>query len=167
MQPIRPISVTLVAAAAGDYLAADIISNSVTDTLGVALRLPNFAVAANGVGTIVGLRAKCSEDAVLVTLRLHFYNLQPLAAEVEMEDNVAMDLAKTGAGRNKWVGSMLMNPFVDRGTAMATSDNPDLFEPFQTLGSQTNGDLFMVAVLETAEANETAGMTIDFTFYVI
>ncbi len=164
VQPVRFTTTRLTAAAAGDYAAGDVMSQNVTDTLGTCLILPNFVVNPGDTGTVTAIRARCSEDAVLVTLRLFCFNAMPLPLEIEMDDNIAFNF-KTAEGQNKFVGSILLNPFVDRGTSTSTSDNPNLFEPMKCASGSTT--LFVLPALETAEANETAGMTIDFDFYVI
>lgn len=158
-------SVSLTAAAAGDYAAGDVMSNSVTDTLGVPMYIPGIARTKGGVVNIQAIRAVCSEDAVLVTMRLHFFTLAPLPGEVEMDDNIAYTV-KTAAGGAKFVGSLLLSPFVDRGTAVSTSDT--VYSPIEPLHCDPNETgLFFVVVLETAEANETAGMDIRFDFYAL
>ena len=158
-------SVSLIAAAAGDYAAGDVMSNSVTDTLGLPLYIAGLARTKGGVVNIQAIRAVCSEDAVLVTLRLHFFTLLPTPAEVEMDDNIAFTV-KTVAGGLKWVGSLLLSPFVDRGTAVSTSDT--VYSPIEPMHCDVNDTgLWFLPVLETAEANETANMDIRFDFYAL
>ena len=151
-------------AAAGDYAAGDVLSASATANAGRATYVPKLARDRGGVATIVGIRATCTEDAVLTSLRLHFFKRAPLVAEVEMDDNAAFDLV-TAAGRDKWVGSILLNAFADRGTSGSTSDNADLREPFAC--SEEDDGLWMVVTTEVAEANESANMVLHFDFYCL
>lgn len=163
--PIRHAArVVLIAAAAGDYTAADVISNSATADAGVANELPNAAREPGGVATIVAVRVKCSEDAVLATLKLHFFDEAPLAAEVEMDDNAAYNV-KTAAGHDKHLGSILLNAMTDKGTTLSSSDTVDITEPFKCRPGYKN--LWFVVETTTAEANETAGMSLTFDFYCL
>ena len=164
--PIRyAASVQVTCAAAGDYAAGDAISASATDTLGRAIWVPDLARPPGGVATIMTIVAKCSEDAVLASLRLFWFLEEPQPAAVEMDDNVAFDL-KTAIGRNICLGNgILLNAFNDRGTAAAMSTTSDIREPLRC-GPGRMG-LWMLPTFEVAEANETAGMTIDFEVYTL
>lgn len=157
--PVAPFTV----AAATDYTAGDAISGIATDTFGLPQQLLGCARYKGVPATLRTVRGRCDEDAVLGSIRFHFFNQLPIPAEVEMDDNVAFDL-KTTAGLYKWVGSVLLNPFVDRGTAGSTSDTPNLQEDFDCGPGQ---DLWMLPVWETGETNETAGMRFSFdTFWL-
>ena len=161
--PIRlASSVRVLCAAAGDYAAGDVMTSTATADQGQAVRVPNLARVPGGVAVIRSIRAVCSEDAVANNLRLHFFTEAPLVAEVEMDDNAPFSII-TAAGAEKWVGSILLNAFVDRGTLAATSDNPDLLEAF--VCHESDDGLYMVVVTEQIEANESADMTIRFEFY--
>ena len=164
-EPIRlAATVRIRCAAAGDYAALDVMSNSVTDGFGLPTFVPNLARSEGGVATIVGVRVTCNEDAVLNQLRLYFFNQAPTPAEVEMDDNIAFDI-KTEAGLDKFAGSILLGAMVDRGTAGSTSDNSNLVEPLACAPGQTG--LWLVLTSETAEANETANMQYRIDFYTM
>ncbi len=161
----RMVSVGFVAAAAGDYAAADVISNNVTDTFGVALPVGTVVSTAGEVAILDAIVARCSEDSVLFRLRLHFYNTNPLPADVEMDDNIAADWAKTATGRNAYLGSVTLPAMADMGTAMAMAQADNLRK---LLGTKTasSGLWFVVETLD-AEANETALMRLDFDLYFL
>lgn len=167
-EPIRFAgSAFVICAAAGDYAAGDVLSNSATDTLGVPTYVPSLARSPGGVVQLVAVRAVCaaSNGAVLAQVRLHWFHTDPLAAEVEMDDNAAFSIA-TAAGSFKWVGSTLLNPFVDRGAVVSTSDTPlSPIEPYRCAPDKDG--LWFVAVLENAEANESANMSFKYDFYTL
>ncbi len=160
----RVVSTFFIAAAAGDYAAGDIMSNSVTDNQAIALRIDGVVDVAGQVAILDKVVARCSEDSVLNRLRLHFYRENPLPAEVEMDDNIAADFAKTALGFNKYIGPVPLVAFADGGTAMAFSSTPNLREQLKTAGSTS---LWIVVETLDAEVNETAGMNINFDFYFL
>ncbi len=161
---VRVLQTAFNAAAAGDYTAGDVMSTNVTDTLGVALPLGPVVNAAGQVAILDKVVARCSEDSVLNRLRLHFYRDNPLPTEVEMDDNIAADWAKTVNGYNKYVGNVVLAAFQDMGTAMAMSTTSGLREELRT---GTTPNLWMVVETLDAEVNETAGMLLSFDFYFI
>lgn len=155
-------SVTLTCAAAGNYTAGDVMSNSATGDAGVALEVP-----VGGRGEIVTVKqivAVCSEDSVLNRLRLHFYNYNPAAADVEMDDNAAGDFAKNSTGAAGYLGSIPLPAFRDGGTSMAVAE-ANLVDKLLAC-STTLGSVYMVVETLDDETNETAGMTIRFDFYL-
>ena len=165
LEPIRhAASVSQVVAAAIDYAALDVMSNSATDTAGVPIYVKDLARTPGGVATIKSIAAKCSIAAVLTSLRLHFFRERPLAAEVEMDDNVAFALT-TAAGRDKWVGSILLTALANRGGVGSTSDTNDINKNMKCAPTETG--LWMVITTEVAEANEGANMILDFDFYAL
>ena len=156
------VSVTLTCAAAGNYTAGDVMSASATGDAGTATAVP-----VGGRGEIVNVRqviAVCSEDSVLNRLRLHFYNYNPAAADVEMDDNAAGDFAKNATGAAGYLGSITLNAFRDGGTSMAVSETN--FIDKLLVCSATLGSLYMVVETLDDETNETASMTIRFDFYI-
>ncbi len=163
IQPARRIvSAGFNAAAAGDYAAADVVSNSVTDTLGVPLKFAGVVDVAGQVAILDKIVARCSEDSILARFALDFYTRLPLAAEVEMDDNIAADPAKTVAGYGIHICRVPMAAFADFGTAMSESTTPNLREMIKTYGSV---DLYAVVIILDAEVNETAAMRVDIDTY--
>ena len=162
VQEPAQFSVTLTAAAAGDYAANDIVSNSAVDGSGVAGVITGVGPAGS-LAILDGINAVCSEDSVVMQLRIHFYNYNPAAADVELDDNAVADFAKNATGAAGYLGYAGIAAMTDRGTAMAHGQVNSLNLPLK-LGSTQN--LYYVVQTVSAETNETAGMTIrfDFTF---
>jgi hypothetical protein len=167
LQPIRFVGQTiLTCAAAGDYAAGDVLNTSATNNAGQATFVPNLARTAGGPVQLAAVRTSCNatNGLVVAQIRLHWFTAPPLVAEVEMDDNAVFSMT-TAAGQAKWVGSTLLNPLVDRG-AFSQSDTPlSPIEPYRTDPTQTG--LWMLAVLENAETNESAGMAVTFDFYAL
>ncbi len=161
----RIVSVSFLAAAAGDYAAGDVISNSVTDTLGLPLYLADIVDTAGQAGILDKIVIKCSEDSLLCRFRFHFYADMPLPAEVEMDDNIAFDWAKTTAGANKYIGpSQATVAMADGGTAMSYSSTINLRDEIKT--TVATGVWAVMEILDI-EANEAAGMRFDIDFYFL
>ena len=166
LSPIHFASrVEMTCAAAGDYAAGDVLSNSATDGVGRSIYVPSLTRLAGGTPIVMNVVATCNEDAVAFSLRLHFFRVSPVAADVEMDDNVPFDAAKLVGAVDNWAGSILLNAFVDRGTSIATSETFDIRQIFRC-APHDNG-LWMVVTAETGEANETAAMRLTFDFYVL
>ena len=166
LSPIHFASrVEMTCAAAGDYAAGDVLSNSATDGVGRSIYVPSLTRLAGGTPIVMNVVATCNEDAVAFSLRLHFFRVSPVAADVEMDDNVPFDAAKLVGAVDNWAGSILLNAFVDRGTSIATSETFDIRQIFRC-APHDNG-LWMVVTAETGEANETAAMRLAFDFYVL
>ena len=159
------VSVAFNAPAAGDYAALDIISNSVTDTLGVALTLANVVSIPGEVALLDRVVMVCSEDSVTFRPRLHFYNYMPIPAAVEMDDNIAADFAKTAAGAAAYLGKVDLPAFADMGTAMAETEVDNLGKPFKC--AESSSDLFVVVQTLDADTAETAAMRIRLDFYFL
>ena len=159
-QPLRKATATLTAAAAGNYGANDVISNSATDTAGLPLTITNIARKHNDVVTIYGITAVCSEDSVLFRARLHFFDTIPAVTAVEMDDNAAFAIT-TSTG---YLGAVLLDAFADMG-GVSLAENHTLRRMFAC----AEGDRNLYVVVETldAETNETASMTIKFDLYVL
>lgn len=155
------VQVTLTVAAAGNYSAGNIMSNSATDGAGVATKIELGEVFA--VKRIRQIITKCDEDSVTFIPRYHFYDQEPAAADVEMDDRTAGDFAKTATGRAAYLCSILGGAFVDRGTAMAVSET-DLIDKLVRTASGKSA-IWLVLEDTTGETNETAGMTFTIDIY--
>ncbi len=101
---------------------------------------------------------------MLWRLALDFYATVPLPGEVEMDDNIAMDAAKTVAGANKFIDRVPLAAMADMGTAMAASVTANLRWQLKT-GAMTS--LWVNVITLDADANETAGMKIDIDLYFL
>ena len=98
ISPVRLAAIPAVTlAAAGDYAALDVMSNSATANAGLPIYVKELAREPGGVATIKSITARCSIAAVLASLRLHFFRELPLVAEVEMDDNAAFSLSDADA----------------------------------------------------------------------
>lgn len=157
----KTVQVTLTVAAAGNYTAGDILSNSATGDAGVAKEIELYETF--GTMEIAQIVMKCDEDSLTFRPRYHFYNYNPVAADVEMDDNAAADFAKITAGRDGYLGAVTGGAFADRGTAMSVS----VAELVNFLLRTKAGSSKVYMVLETLddEANETAGMTFTIDIY--
>lgn len=159
----KKVAVSLTAAAAGDYGAGDIISNSATGDAGVANALPGVVDVAGQTARIVGIIAKCNEDSVVHQLRLHFYDYNPAAADVELDDNAAGDFAKNATGLAGYKGYIDLPAMVDLGTSIAFAQLHN--QKFMVATNASTGLWFVVQTI-TAETNETAGMIFTFDFLI-
>ena len=155
------VSVTITAAAAGNYSAGDVLSASASAGAGVATAVELSETYA--VKQIAQVVAVCSEDSVVFRLRLHFYDYNPAAADVEMDDNEAVDFAKNATGAAGYIGSVTLSAFRDGGTSMAVSET-ELIDKLLRVASGLSKVYMVVEVLD-AEANETAAMTVRFDIY--
>lgn len=161
MESVRFASVSITCAAAGDYAANDVLSNSATGDAGVANVLELARLG--DIAKILQITAKCNEDSVLFRTALDFYDTNPAAADVEMDDNATVDFAKTSTGAAAWMGRIVLPAFADKGTSLAAADG-DLLDKL-IRAKVDNHKVYFVASTLDAEANETAGMILTFEFY--
>lgn len=139
-------------AAAGDYGAGDIVSDSASNGVGTAWQFPNLGTQ----GTIYDAFATCSEDSVVWRLRLHLFKANPSASE--LDDNAAKAFAE--ADRANALGYIDFQAAADIGV-YSMAGGSVLYKGYETL----DGTLYGVVETLDAEANETAGMTLAFTLY--
>lgn len=159
LAPVEKVTATLTAAAAGNYAAGDVVSNSATDTEGDPLTFSNIVRGDGREFLIVGARAICSEDSVVWRLRLHFFDAVPAAADVEMDDNAAFAITTS----TNYLGYIDLPAMEDEG-GVAVAQNNDLRAPFKCASGDQ--DIYMVVETLDAETNETASMTLRFDLYV-
>ena len=161
MALLKKVSATKTIVAAGDYAANDVVSNSATADTGTAFKFAKISPAHGHPGRIITAIARCSEDLVTWRLRLHLFNGEPLAAEVEMDDNVAFNI-KTSDGADKYIGYIDFPAMDDLGVIPAAAQADQLNFAFDP----DNGDTLW-GVVETldAEANEAASMTLTITLH--
>lgn len=79
-----------VIAAAGDYLAGDILSDGASDGTGHYWVFEDAAALSGGSGWICKLLATCSVDALVPRLRVWFFRSAPTTTE--LDDNAAFNL---------------------------------------------------------------------------
>lgn len=156
---LRAIVGTFVAAAAGDYADNDVISNDADNGEGDPIEFEGV-----GTGKVVGATLSMSEDGVAGTSELFLFTEAPTATE--MDDNAAF--AGVGAGdQTKFLGSIAFGALVDVGAfsfVRATSPTPGA--PLFVHSTDEDASIFGILVWRDAEANETAGMTVEVTLYV-
>lgn len=156
-------TVTLTAAAAGNYDAADIVAQSATNDAGVALEFLNMAPAAGRPGTIYAAKVTCSEDSVVWRLRLHLFAHTSAANadwSSELDDNAAK--AFDNDERTKYQGYIDFPAMIDLGE-FSFAQSTGLSLGYKCADGETS--LFGVVETLDAETNETAGMTLEFTLY--
>ena len=151
---------TGVIAAAGDYAANDILSNSATNGAGVAWVFDRISRQGGGSGWIMGARLTCSVDALVPRMRLWLFDANPSASE--LDDNAAFSLAV--ADRTKLIGYIDFNALTDAG-AVSVTVRDDLRIPFKCAA----GDDAVYGILQTLDAftNESAGMTVTISLHAV
>lgn len=143
-----------VIAAAGDYAANDVLSQSATNDAGVHWVFANAARVAGGSGWITKVRATCSVDALTPRLRIWLFDADP--ATSEKDDNAAFNL--TAADRAKWIGCVDLPALSDAGAISVTQNTTERFRFVCASGSRD-----LLAIVQTLDAitNESASMTLD------
>lgn len=155
---VTEITATKTAAAAGDYAAGDVISESATNGVGTAWSWAAAARETAGTGTITRATLTCSEDAVAAQYRLWLFNDNPSASE--LDDNAVFELAL--ADRGKVIDYIDFLVPIDGGTAVSVATaRPNI--PFKTVATTLYGILQFLG----AEANETASMTVHITLQIV
>lgn len=147
-------------AAAGDYAAADIVSDSASNGVGTTWDFSDMAVNGDGKpATIFKADIACSEDSVVWRLRLHLFSAA-VSTATELDDNAAKTLDNDD--RANYLGYIDFPAAVDLGEFSFSQATGLDFGYYCGNGSNT-----LHGVLETldAETNETAGMTIAITLW--
>lgn len=156
---VGTVSAANTIAAAGDYADDDIISQSASNGVGVPWKFTGLGRAASLGGTIVGASIKTSVTAFAATVRIHLFNAIPTASE--FDDNEALSIHATDL--SKYLG------FVDIGA----SENMGGFSFAQVdtitkkFTADASADVYAIIQLTTAEAGESAGMSVYPTLHVI
>lgn len=138
-------------AAAGDYTAGDILSNSTS--AGVAWRFVDAARVSGGSGIIFNAEIHGSVAALVPRFRLWLFNSNPSGST--LNDNAAKSIVI--ADGTKLVGYIDFPAMINVGTASFTQ-NVD-----SRVGFTASGSADLWGILETLDAftNETASMTIN------
>lgn len=139
-------------AAAGDYVAGDVLNQSTT--VGVHWVLPSIARVIGSGGLIYKILANVSVAAMVPRLRLHLFNAVPTVLQ---NDNVALLLDLDD--RNKYVGYIDLPAFQTSGSSEFAWAEADISWVFNTA---LDRNLYMVVQTLDAFTNESAGMTLDF-----
>lgn len=146
-------------AAAGNYTAGDILSESATNLAGTAWEFPHLAPRDGAPGVIFMATIKCSEDSITNRFRLHLFKSSPSTA-TELDDNAAK--AMDNDDRDKYLGYIDFPAMADLGE-FSFAQAVGLNYAYQCADGASSG----YGVLETLddETNETASMVIGIDLY--
>jgi len=148
--------VTKAIAAAGNYTAGDIVSESATS--GSPWVFTNFAVTDSRPGTIFKADITCNEDSITASYRLHLFSASPSTSV--LNDNVAK--AMGAEDRDGYLGAITFPAMVDEGVwSRAQVDG-------LTFGYLPAGSI-LYGLLEdlSGETAETANMLMSITLWAI
>lgn len=151
----KVVSVTKVLAAAGNYDAEDVLSESAT--VGTAYVFPGMAQYADGSGVILKAEAFCSTTALNPRLTLYLYNAVPSCALNDAAANTGLlagDLPKR-VGRIDFTAMEDLGGFSETLATSSTYGNL----PLDFTCSDASGSLYGVLVTRDAITGEAAGMT--------
>lgn len=157
----KTVSVTKTIAAAGNYDANDVLSDSASNGAGTDWDFPDCARSGGLSFAIRGVRMYCSEDSVALTPRLHLFTVAP-STSTEMDDGATFSLA--AADDDNYVGFIDLDAFADMG-GVSYTQNDEVDKQITT----ANNDKGIYGILETrtAETGETASMTIRIDLEII
>lgn len=151
-------------AAAGNYTANDVLSESASAGIGTAWYVGGLARAPGRSFWLTRVQGRCSEDSVVFRLRLHGFR-RPPNASTEMDDNAAFTVNDADRGNGNYLGVICDLPAMsDRGD-FSEAKNPDVRELI-TPGPNADGIYFLVQTLDD-ETNEAANMHLAFEFTVL
>lgn len=139
-------------AAAGDYAALDVMSESATEASASMWVFRGCARLPGEAFWIVRVGATCTEDSIANRLRIHLFR-QATSGSV-LGDNLAMALAEVD--RPFYIAPPIdLAAFLDPGVPSITGDS-DL--RYRVTPDSTSRDLYAIVQTLDAEANETAAM---------
>uniref|UniRef100_A0A6M3LSR2 Uncharacterized protein n=1 Tax=viral metagenome TaxID=1070528 RepID=A0A6M3LSR2_9ZZZZ len=151
------VAVTRAIAAAGDYTAEDVVSDSAT--AGTAITFDGICKGLGGAGYIKNASILCSQTGLTCGLRLYLYRVTPTAGA--LNDNVANTSVHT-TDRPNYVGYINFVAMSDKGGNSETISTPSTTTSGLPLAFNcASGDdaLYGILVALDAETAETAGMT--------
>lgn len=148
-----------VIAAAGNYAALDVISQSATNGAGVAWVFDRIGRKDGGGGVICGAEINFSAASMVATTRLWLFTANP--SSCELDDNAAFDLV--AADRGKVVGHIDFAALADHG-AVSYAQNITVRLPYQC--AATDDALYGILLFIDAETNEAASMTCAIKLHV-
>ncbi len=148
-------------AAAGDYAANDVLSESATSGVGRSWYFPNCALEPGRSFLIMGIRARITEDSVTFRPQVNFFRQNPTASE--LDDNAAYNMVAAD-NRGKSLGPYTLPAFSDIGAETLSVDND-----IRMMITPAGNEMGVYAIVKTldAEANETAGMVLEIELEVI
>ena len=156
---LKTVSVTKALAAAGNYDAGDVMSESAS--AGTAWTFSAIAREDNGSGHIIKAIAFCQTTALTPSLTLFLFHTLPTC---ELNDNAA-NTAVLWADKDNFIGSIDFRAMEDLGTgisqAIAVADSGDTNNlPLAFDTAAAADDLFGVVVTRDAITGESAGMNL-------
>ena len=164
MGKIKPYQITKSLAAAGNYAAEDVLSESAT--AGTAWHFENIVSENGGTGKIHQVTAHCSTTALTPRIVLYPFNISPVSGQ--FNDNVANTAVVDGDIRNVLCPPIDLPPMRDYGgdsESWATpSTSGNLPVVFQCLNSSK--DIYIIAVTKDAITGEAVGMNLTLTFWI-
>jgi hypothetical protein len=143
-----------VLAAAGDYAANDVLSQSASDTVGVHWVFADAARSSGGSGWVTKLRVTSSVEGLTARLRLWLFDADPSASE--KDDNAAFNLV--AADRAKCLGYIDLPAMIDAGAVSFSQNTTERFRYVCATGSTS---LFGIVQTLDAITGEAASMTLD------
>lgn len=165
LNPVKSVSASFAAAAAGDYADNDVISNSASNGAGLALEFPLAVRVPGGAGMVIsGTINVVASTSVAATIGLQLFSQTPTATE--LDDNAA-EGGVGAADAPYYLGEMLFATGTDYGAGNIKP--PSAVTPAAPLFIHAEGvsqSIFGRLVFRDAEASETAGMTVIVTLYI-
>ena len=161
--PVRSVALKRLAAA-GDYAAEDVLSESATNTVGTPFTFPGVGRTNGGAFRITQAIALLSTTALTPRLTLYLFTTMPSS---ELDDNAANTAVAT-VDREGYVGRIEFPAMTDLGgnsEAVAMLDTGSNL-PLEGVCAPKDTRLFGIAVTEDAITGEAAGMTLVFNLFV-
>ena len=156
---MRTVSVLRTIAAAGDYAAEDVLSDSATNGAGTAITFSKIAKTKGGAGYITQASILCSTTALTPRLALLLFKNVPTC---ELDDNAA-NSAVLAADQANFIGQIDFPAMSALGTGMSgtiatTSTSGNL--PIAFVCDNDDDSLYGVLVTRDAITGESANMTV-------
>jgi len=163
LNPIKAVSDSFAAAAAGDYADNDVISNSVSNGTGTALEFENAVRITGGAGMVVsGSINVVASTSVAATIGLQLFSQAPTATE--LDDNAA-EGGVGAADAPYYLGEILFATGTDYGAG--NIKYPSVVTPAAPMFIRSEGtSIFGRLIARDAEASETAAMSVIVTLYI-
>lgn len=165
LSPVKAVTASFVAEAAGDYADNDVISDAVANGTGTALEFEEAVRIEGGAGKVIHASLSfIAGTAIAATSELQLFSQTPTATE--LDDNAAAGTIGA-ADAPYYLGAIAFAAGTDIGAS--TFALPSAITPAAPLfirseaGSQS---IFGRLIFRDAEANETAGMTVIITLYI-
>lgn len=149
-----------VLAAAGDYAAGDVLSDSATNGAGHAFEFAGMGRVAAGSGIITKAIITTSVEAWSPTMRLWLFHTTPSGCE--LDDNAALSIVV--ADRAKLVGYIDFAAGADIGTISYTQ-NTDVRLSYKCAAADTK--LYGILQVTEAVTNESASMTLTIELHAL